>query len=248
MSFSEAVGSCFSNYACFSGRARRSEYWFFCLFQIIVSFCISIFSIVPHIGILFSVLNVIFALVCFIPGLAVSVRRLHDTGHSGKILLLPAIGGIMICFAGYSMLSSWRRPGNGLIILLVIGIIFTIVTDIILLVLYCTGSDYDRNEYGPGPGTKSNSSERKFSIPKNLLSPFPEEDESNTVVKINKNNVPEKTVVMINGKPVLVENKSEEKDSSSINSEELVKLKKLLDDGIITQEDFDKKKSQLLGL
>jgi len=81
-------------YAVFSGRARRAECWYFYLFDFLISIVLALISE----GILFG----IYSLGTFIPGLAVSVRRLHDTNRSGWWLLIgliPLIGGIiLICF------------------------------------------------------------------------------------------------------------------------------------------------------
>ena len=89
-------------YAVFSGRARRKEYWFFVLFNIIVSIILAVIDGVT--GTLDSesgmgLLGLIYTLAILIPALAVSVRRLHDTGRSGwwlLILLIPLIGTIVI--------------------------------------------------------------------------------------------------------------------------------------------------------
>lgn len=89
-------------YATFSGRARRMEYWMFVLFNII--FAIVAMTLDNVLGINFGEipygpLYVIYGLAVFIPGLAVLVRRLHDTGRSGwwfLIALVPLIGGIWL--------------------------------------------------------------------------------------------------------------------------------------------------------
>jgi uncharacterized membrane protein YhaH (DUF805 family) len=81
------------NYASFSGRAGRREFWMFYLVYILIFIAISIVSaILPSsIAIVFSILTLVFALGMFIPTLAVSVRRLHDTDHSGWWLLISLI-------------------------------------------------------------------------------------------------------------------------------------------------------------
>ncbi len=73
----------FENYANFSGRARRSEYWYFTL----ANFIIAIVTVMldKALGLKFGT-NSIYSLAVFIPGLAVAVRRLHDIGKSGKLL------------------------------------------------------------------------------------------------------------------------------------------------------------------
>lgn len=68
------------NYANFEGRARRSEYWYFVLFNTIILFGLSFLMVV---GESFSILYALYALLSFIPNLAVAVRRMHDVGKRG---------------------------------------------------------------------------------------------------------------------------------------------------------------------
>lgn len=84
------------NYANFNGRARRKEYWMFILFCIILAFITIIID--KMIGSPL-VITAILVLALFLPSLAVTVRRLHDTSKSGWWVLLqfiPYIGGIII--------------------------------------------------------------------------------------------------------------------------------------------------------
>jgi uncharacterized membrane protein YhaH (DUF805 family) len=93
MSFADAVRTCLTKYATFSGRARRSEYWWFWLFTILVQVVTVVVAQVAHVAFL----PALTVLALIIPGLAVVVRRLHDTGRSGwwlLIVLLPLVGGI----------------------------------------------------------------------------------------------------------------------------------------------------------
>lgn len=98
------------NYANFKGRARRKEYWMFILFNIIFAIVAliadNILGTTFKIGGAYSSfslpygwLYILYSLAVFIPGLAVTVRRLHDTGKSGGwifIALIPIIGGIWL--------------------------------------------------------------------------------------------------------------------------------------------------------
>lgn len=89
-------------YAVFSGRARRAEYWYFFLFHLIISLVLGFidgfvgtFSADAGIGLL----GGIYALAVLLPSIAVSVRRLHDTERSGwwlLISLVPIIGVIVL--------------------------------------------------------------------------------------------------------------------------------------------------------
>jgi len=89
-------------YAQFSGRARRSEYWYFYLFYVLIVIGLAIVdgisgtrNATAGVGLFSGV----FGLAMLIPSLAVSVRRLHDTGRSGwwlLIALVPVIGAIVL--------------------------------------------------------------------------------------------------------------------------------------------------------
>jgi uncharacterized membrane protein YhaH (DUF805 family) len=89
-------------YAVFSGRARRKEYWLFVLFNITIAVVLALID--RGIGTYYAnagtgILGGIYALLVLIPGIAVSVRRLHDTGRSGWWLLIglvPLIGAIVL--------------------------------------------------------------------------------------------------------------------------------------------------------
>lgn len=108
-------------YADFSGRARRKEYWMFVLFNIIFAFVLGFIDGLTGVydaqtG--YGVLGGLYILAVLIPSLAVTVRRLHDVGKSGWmyfIILIPFIGAI------------W------------------------LLVLMLTDGNSGVNEYGPNP-------------------------------------------------------------------------------------------------
>ena len=101
MTMMQAVSAVFEKYATFSGRARRSEYWYYFLFNVIVGF--AMFVITGVVGAIGVYAYFIYALAVFIPSLAVLCRRLHDTGTSGVWLLLlfiPVVNliGLVILF------------------------------------------------------------------------------------------------------------------------------------------------------
>jgi len=120
MSFMESISTCFAKYATFSGRALRSEFWWYVLFilaaQIVLGvvdsmvfeskevMAVSGLSNVQE-GMSFSFsyqpqpITSIFLLATFLPSLAVGARRLHDTGRSGwwqLIVIIPLIGLIIL--------------------------------------------------------------------------------------------------------------------------------------------------------
>ena len=84
------------NYVGFEGRARRTEYWMFVLFNFLAAIVLAIFEYLLGLE---SVLTVLYSLAIILPSLAVAVRRLHDTGRSGwwvLINLVPLVGGIIL--------------------------------------------------------------------------------------------------------------------------------------------------------
>tara|TARA_B100001057_G_C22306287_1_gene740262 strand:+ start:165 stop:533 length:369 start_codon:yes stop_codon:yes gene_type:complete len=115
MNFQTSIKTCFQKFADFNGRASRSEYWYFILFAILGYF-ISIFLAIQMT--FFFAIAIIFGLVLFVPALAVTARRLHDTGRSGWWQLtayIPYVG---------------------------------IIASIILIVIFCTEGEKKKNKYG----------------------------------------------------------------------------------------------------
>jgi uncharacterized membrane protein YhaH (DUF805 family) len=99
-------------YAVFSGRARRKEYWYFALFSFIIAFVLGFIEGFST-GNNYSVIANLYGLAVFLPGLAVSVRRLHDTGRSGWwifIWFIPIIGFIWLLILYFT--DSQRETNN----------------------------------------------------------------------------------------------------------------------------------------
>jgi len=96
-------------YAVFSGRARRTEYWMFVLFNVLAAIALAIVDgLVDAKG----ALSAVYSLAVLIPSLAVTVRRLHDTDRGGLwilISLIPLIGGIILLVF---MLQEGTRGDN----------------------------------------------------------------------------------------------------------------------------------------
>ena len=94
-------------YAVFDGRARRQEYWMFFLFNIIIAVVLNVIGAL----IKFPFLGILYALAVLLPGIAVAIRCLHDTGRSGwwiLIGLVPVVGGIILLV--FMILDS--QPGT----------------------------------------------------------------------------------------------------------------------------------------
>jgi uncharacterized membrane protein YhaH (DUF805 family) len=102
MGFAEAVQTCLQKYVGFSGRARRSEYWWFFLFTVLVSMVASVLDSIfgtmsdtTNVGVIGSIAS----LALLLPSIAVAIRRLHDTSRSGwwiLIGLIPIVGWIIL--------------------------------------------------------------------------------------------------------------------------------------------------------
>ena len=83
----------FQKYCCFTGRASRSEYWWWFVFVVIVGAILGMFGKTGE------VLNGIAGLALFLPGLGLAVRRLHDINKSGwwvLLALIPVVGAIIL--------------------------------------------------------------------------------------------------------------------------------------------------------
>ena len=91
----------------FGGRSSRPAYWYFVLFNFLIMIGLMVVgAVVPDLALLYS----IYSLVLLVPGIAVSVRRLHDAGYSGWLFLLaiiPVIGLVVIYF-----LVQPSQPGS----------------------------------------------------------------------------------------------------------------------------------------
>ena len=86
-------------YAEFNGRARRSEYWYFVLFNTLIAVGLSVFARAAG-SMFLNYVYVLYSIAVFIPGLAVTIRRMHDVNRSGWFILIPIYNLILVCTAG----------------------------------------------------------------------------------------------------------------------------------------------------
>lgn len=88
MTFLESISTCLNKYATFAGTATRSEYWWFLLFQLLAGIAAGVIGETAHL---------VFSVAMLVPGVAVTVRRLHDTDRSAwwlLVMLVPVLGWI----------------------------------------------------------------------------------------------------------------------------------------------------------
>ncbi len=113
MNFKEAISSVLGKYVDFSGRACRSEYWYWVLFVFIASVCFSVLDIAIFPAAEWSPLSTVFSLAVLLPGLAVGGRRLHDINRSAWWLLLylvPVVGWIILIV--WAIFEGTRGPNR----------------------------------------------------------------------------------------------------------------------------------------
>ena len=113
MNFGQSISVCFSKYADFNGRAQRSEFWFFYLFTALLSYGTMFLGLMLGD---YGIINLIASLSVMLPALAVSARRLHDTGRSGwwYLLSITIVGLIPLiiwwCAEGTKEANEYGNP------------------------------------------------------------------------------------------------------------------------------------------
>jgi uncharacterized membrane protein YhaH (DUF805 family) len=145
MGFREAVTVCIQDYYVFSGRARRPEFWWFALFVTAVSLGLSAVDAVIFGDDMLLGLGGLFALLVACPQLAVGWRRMHDTGRSGWLYLLP-LGAQVVLYLKLLFLRHRSDPVLE-IYLAIVGLILTIV----VLVWLALPGEVGPNRFGEEP-------------------------------------------------------------------------------------------------
>ena len=109
MDIGTSIQTCFKKYAVFSGRASRSEFWWFALFTFIGGIVTSVADvmILGYVSEDWGPLNIIFTIITTLPGLAVGARRLHDINRTGwwQLITLTVIGVILL-------IIWWAKTGE----------------------------------------------------------------------------------------------------------------------------------------
>jgi uncharacterized membrane protein YhaH (DUF805 family) len=152
MSFGEALSTCFSKYATFSGRARRAEYWWFMLFNSLGSVVARVVDEKMNPWLPSDELGVVgslWMLALLLPVLSVGWRRLHDTGRSGWW-----IGGFALAVPGavFVALASVEGgdPTGSSAVGALLGLLL-LAWSIVLLVFVCSDGTPGPNAFGPDP-------------------------------------------------------------------------------------------------
>lgn len=162
----DAVRICFQKYADFSGRAPRSEYWWWRLFVLLVNLALGFLAgavhTIPDMKILVPAMKGLFSLGIFLPDLAVTVRRLHDTGRSGWWLAgIIALTTFIVALAIplLAMIGANREHGlpadtgipPGLPLALVASGLILLIYVIVMIIWYCLPGTKGQNRFGHDP-------------------------------------------------------------------------------------------------
>lgn len=155
-------------YAQFNGRSQRKEYWMWILFVILGSIVCSILDsmlgtggksplepapppngVMYVVGIMGGVLSTLFVLATFLPGIAVSVRRLHDLDRTGWWMLVTSAPYLI----GLILVASVATTGEvgGPVILGGILMLLGGIAAIVMLVWFCSRGTIGSNRFGPDP-------------------------------------------------------------------------------------------------
>ena len=159
-------------YAIFSGRARRKEYWLFYLISIIIGVVPLVLDVIlgtysDEAGV--GLLSSIYQLGMFIPGIAVSVRRLHDTNHSGWWLLITLVPLVSVLFVPLVFNDLNLSMTAELLILSV----FFLGPMIVLLVFMVSDGQLGPNRFGTNPKESPESALATTAVPPQ---PAPQEE------------------------------------------------------------------------
>jgi len=102
-------------YTLFTGRARRSEYWYFVLVNLVIALVLGMVDGVLRRMVGMGPLGMLYGLAVLVPSIAVAIRRLHDTDRSGWWVLLglvPIVGLVLIWFLAQDTMASTNRYGQ----------------------------------------------------------------------------------------------------------------------------------------
>lgn len=151
MTFVEAIGEDFFNFANFRGRASRAEYWWWVLFAFVVAFVAGVLDFAIFYGWEMGPFSLITGIALFLPGLSVTVRRLHDTNRSGWWILLPLGGGILVLIGFIAALATnpFDPFGGAGLALVGLPVLVALATWILIIVWTILPSNPGNNPYGP---------------------------------------------------------------------------------------------------
>lgn len=156
LSMKQAIINVFTKYATFKGRARRSEFWWFRLFESIIFALIMIIEVINGLTFappfnFFGPISLLVSLIVFLPDIALSIRRLHDINKSGSWYLAyyvvnAALAGSFVIIDDLRNIVS-SRVSIAFILLYILYLAYAIL----IIAWFCKDSDKEPNRYGESP-------------------------------------------------------------------------------------------------
>ena len=142
INFNQAVITCFKKYLIFTGRATRSEYWYWTLFKLLIAY--ASFRVDYRLDYIFTdkysgLFSKFIFFVTLFPGISVSVRRLHDIDKSGWWLLFPILS---LNFFFFTLINNMS------IIFINMSTALVIVSSLFLLFCFISPGTKDKNRFG----------------------------------------------------------------------------------------------------
>lgn len=146
----------FKKYFVIRGRSTRSEYWFFFLFNLIAGIVLNLldqvfglYNVEEEMGILGS----LYALIALIPGITVTVRRLHDSGRSGWWLLSLVLSmvALIVSMVMGVIESEYGEPSDALYVFIGVSILLTLILLVTIFIFTLLDSQRGSNRFGPNP-------------------------------------------------------------------------------------------------
>lgn len=175
MTFTTAIKTCLRKYVTFSGRASRSEYWYFFLFALLANIVTAaidwhLFSTVVSVQSETTSTTTassaqptqsVAGLLLFLPQLAASWRRMHDSGRSGFYALFPLLlilGAAAVLFFGIGLAGSFSHGGSmdvlftrATLLIVIPTLIVLLISPLLVLWWLTRPSQPGQNKYGPNP-------------------------------------------------------------------------------------------------
>lgn len=159
MNLSTSIKTCLRQYFDFSGRATRSEFWWFHLFLFVGSGALLYLDAIVF-GTAQSIdpFSALFSLLTFFPAMSVRARRLHDINVSGWWQMLPLLGLLILAPGFYNYFINSVSAIGPLMALSVVGGVLVFFGGFVLLIIgFCLPSTNGANRFGDAPSTLSNS-------------------------------------------------------------------------------------------
>lgn len=141
MGFADAISAGFRKFVVFSGRAGRSEYWYWVLFSVLVIIAWTFVDILVF-GVSTGPLSTVLTLALIPPGLAATSRRLHDSNRSAWWIMLPIA----------PLIGLIGAAAAGSVLLLVAGVAAALIGFVLLLLMAAAPGTSGPNRFGPEPG------------------------------------------------------------------------------------------------